>query len=51
MLNHTDCFSKLIATHACICFTATPDNSDALGVEAKIIAALKFKKYNYILDI
>jgi hypothetical protein len=39
--NTPDNFIKLTNDRACICFTATPDNCDGKGVEAKMISALK----------
>ena len=42
MLNDPERFDMLIQEHKCLCFTATPDNCDPQGVEAKIISSLKF---------
>lgn len=50
MLNDTENFIKLVNECACLCFTATPDNCDEKGIEAKIINALGFKKYEYIVE-
>lgn len=38
-------FAKLIQGRACICFTATPDNGDGGGVEAKVVKALQLKVF------
>lgn len=46
--NAPEQFIKLIDGRACICFTATPDNCDGNGVEAKVIAALKLEVFNYL---
>jgi len=43
-------FATFIDECCCLCFTATPDNCDAKGTEAKVISALKFHKYSYLLD-
>lgn len=50
IFNETDRFTALIAESACLCYTATPDNCDPKGVEKKMVSALGFQKYNYILD-
>jgi hypothetical protein len=50
MLNDTENFIKLVNECACLCFTATPDNCDEKGIEAKIINALGFEKYEYIVE-
>ena len=50
IFNEPQAFSAMVEECCCICFTATPDNCDAKGVEAKVISALKFFKCNYILD-
>jgi hypothetical protein len=50
MLNETESFIKLVNECACLCFTATPDNGDEKGPEAKIINALGFRKYQYIIE-
>ena len=43
-------FRDFINGHLCLGFTATPDNGDAKGAEAKIIEALGFKRFNYMLN-
>lgn len=48
--NTPDAFIKLTNGRACICFTATPDNCDGKGVEAKVISALKLDVFHYVLD-
>ena len=50
MLNNPEKFAALIQECCCICFTATPDNCDPNGVEAKVTATLKFKKLHYMID-
>lgn len=50
MLNDTEQFIKLVNDCACLCFTATPDNCDDKGVEAKLIKALGFNKYEYMIE-
>jgi superfamily II DNA helicase RecQ len=55
IIDEADCFMfkdpsafKLFATEACcLCFTATPDNQDPNGIEARVITALEFKRFNY----
>ena len=44
-------FAKLINMKTCICFTATPDNCDANGVEAKVVSALHFNVFRYASDV
>lgn len=39
---------KLIKDTACICFTATPDNKDPDGVEARLLKAFGITKFNYL---
>jgi hypothetical protein len=46
--NTPDAFIKLINGRACVCFTATPDNCDGKGVEAKVISALKLEVFHYV---
>jgi len=43
-------FAKLVDGRACICFTATPDNCDGNGVEAKVVNALQLKLFQYVPD-
>lgn len=50
MLGQPDVFTQFIVANACICFTATPDDGDINGTEAKVVRALKFQKFNYVLD-
>lgn len=40
MFESPEKFASLINGRACICLTATPDNCDGKGVEAKVIQAL-----------
>ena len=42
IFSNTDKFSALISECACVCFTATPDNCDPKGAEAKVVAAFGF---------
>jgi hypothetical protein len=44
-------FAKLINGRACICFTATPDNCDANGIEAKVVSTLHFNVFHYASDV
>lgn len=44
-------FNKLINGCFCICFTATPDNCDAKGVQRLVLDTLQFSRYNYVLDV
>jgi hypothetical protein len=43
-------FAKCIEGRACICFTATPDNCDGNGVEARVVNALQLKVFHYVPD-
>lgn len=45
-----DEFQKFTNDTACICFTATPDNQQVRGLEARVITALKFEKFLYVID-
>jgi hypothetical protein len=47
--NSPENFAKRIDGRACICFTATPDNCDSNGVEAKVVNALQLKVFQYVL--
>ena len=49
MFNDPQSFFSLIEECCCICFTATPDNCDPHGCEAKIVHALGFQQFNYVL--
>lgn len=50
MLNQTEKFSIFINDNGCVCFTATPDNSDTKGAEANLIATLDFKRIKYMIN-
>jgi hypothetical protein len=50
IMSQTVKFSTLIDGHCCICFTATPDNCDAKGSEAKLITTLGFKIIKYMIN-
>jgi hypothetical protein len=50
IFNSPDLFMKLVRENACICFTATPDNNDVNGVEARLLDAFGLARFNYILD-
>jgi hypothetical protein len=50
MFESPENFAKLINGRACICFTATPDNCDAKGAEARVVAALHFTVFRYSPD-
>lgn len=50
MLSQTEKFSTLIDGKCCVCFTATPDNCDAKGAEAKLITTLGFKIIKYMIN-
>ena len=43
-------FRDFICVNACICFTATPDDWDPNGMDSKVLVAMKFAKYHYILN-
>lgn len=47
MFESPENFAKLINGCACICFTATPDNCDSKGAEAKVVSSLHFKVFHY----
>ena len=40
MFKDPTAFQKFTSSCACICFTATPDNQQANGIEAKVVAAI-----------
>lgn len=44
-----DNFMKLVKETACICFTATPDNKDPNGVEARLLRTFGITKFNYMI--
>ena len=50
MLKDTERFAALINGCFCICFTATPDNGDAKGVQRRVLTTLHFSMHNYVLD-
>jgi hypothetical protein len=50
MLNDTENFIKLVNECACLCFTATPDDCDERGIEAKLIGKLGFSKHDYMIE-
>ena len=50
MFQNPDKFASFIQDSYCICFTATPDNCERDGVERKVVEAMRFIKYNYILN-
>lgn len=50
MLGSPAVFTTFIEANACICFTATPDNCDEKGAEAKLVQTLKFKRFHYMLE-
>jgi hypothetical protein len=43
-------FNSFSSECACICFTATPDNQQAKGLEVRVVSSLKFEKFYYVLD-
>lgn len=49
IFNSPDDFMKLVKESACVCFTATPDNKDPSGVEARLLKAFGLTKYNYMI--
>lgn len=40
---------ELIKESACVCFTATPDNKDPSGLEAKLVKTFGITKFNYMV--
>jgi late competence protein required for DNA uptake (superfamily II DNA/RNA helicase) len=50
MFSNSRSFAAMIEECCCICFTATPDNCDVKGIEAKVVNGLKFPKYSYVLE-
>lgn len=50
MFNDPTGFKSFISKTCCLCFTATPDNQDPEGIEAKILNSLEFKRFHYSLD-
>jgi len=47
MFKDPSAFKRFAAEACCLCFTATPDDQDAKGVEAKVVAALEFTRFSY----
>jgi hypothetical protein len=50
MYGNPEKFREFIAANAWICFTATPDDQDPDGMDAKVLVAMKFARYHYILN-
>ena len=50
MLSNPEGFATLVQECCCLCFTATPDSGDVKGAEAKVVSALKFQKFHYLLE-
>ena len=50
MFNDPIKFQQFTSDCACICFTATPDNQQAKGLEARVVTSMKFEKFYYVLD-
>lgn len=50
MYSNPEKFRDFVAKCACICFTATPDDQVKGGVDVKVLNAMTFAKYNYILN-
>ena len=50
MFNDPIKFQQFTSDCVCICFTATPDNQQAKGLEARVVASMKFEKFYYVLD-
>jgi len=40
MYSNPDKFRDFIAKCACVCFTATPDDQEPNGMDAKVLAAM-----------
>ena len=51
MYSNPEKFRDFVAKCSCLCFTATPDDQDPLGVDAKVLNAMQFKKYHYISNV
>lgn len=43
-------FRDFVAKCACICFTATPDDQNPIGADIKVLTAMKFANYHYVLN-
>jgi hypothetical protein len=43
-------FREFIAKCACICFTATPDDQEKDSIDVKLLNAMLFKSFDYVLD-
>lgn len=50
MYSNPEKFRDFVAKCACICFTATPDDQVKDGMDAKVLKAMTFARYNYILN-
>lgn len=50
MYSNPEKFRDFVAKCACICFTATPDDQVKGGMDAKVLNAMTFARYNYILN-
>lgn len=47
MFRNPSAFKRFVAEVCCLCFTATPDDQDIKGVEAKVVTALEFSRFSY----
>ena len=43
-------FRDFVNNCACVCFTATPDDQEPAGSDAKVLNAMTLKKFFYVLD-
>lgn len=50
MFRDPSAFKLFAAEACCLCFTATPDDQDAKGIERKVVTAFEFQRFHYSLD-
>lgn len=48
MYDNPSAFHTFIQGNCCIAFTATPDDGETKGIEAKILKHMTFKRLDYI---
>ena len=51
MYSNPEKFRDFVAKCACICFTATPDDQNKDSMDDRVLKAMTFAKYHYILNV